>query len=144
MTQILLTFDILEYLPTDFKYDDFSFIFSSESKDFDQEISYLNINKIFHRKNLTKKDIKYSIKVTKNGSLLGLSDLTIPQSIISKRENIYDKICQINMTDSIRRILFGNPQANISLKINVHVTLQYKEKTINKSNNAQKKTIIFI
>ena len=139
MTQVLITIDILEYLPTEFRYDDFSFIFSSESKDFEQEISFLNKNQIFHRVNLLKKDIKYSIKVTKNGSLLGLCDLIIPQSILSKRENIFDKVCNINMTDSIRRILFGSPQSNIVLKLNIHVTLQYKEKDKTTNKNVQKK-----
>ena len=139
MTQVLITFDILEYLPQDFRFNDFSFIFTSESKDFEQEISFLNKNQILHRTNLLKKDIKYTIKVTKSGSLLGLCDLIIPQSILSKRENIFDKICIINMTDSIRRVLFGNPQSNVVLKINVHVTLQYKEKDKTSNKNATKK-----
>ena len=139
MTQVLITFDILEYLPQEFKFNDFSFIFSSESKDFEQEISFLNKNQILHRTNLLKKDIKYSIKVIKSGSLIGLCDLTIPQSILSKREIIFDKICNINMTDSIRRVLFGNPQSNVVLKINVHASLQYKEKDKTSNKKVTKK-----
>ena len=81
---------------------------SSESRDFEQEISYLNKNQITHRASLNKRELKYSIKTTKNSSLIGISDLIIPSSIISKRENVYDKTCSIAMSDSVKRVLFGN------------------------------------
>ena len=128
MTHAIATFDIKEFLPSEFRFDGFAFVFTSEGRDFEQEISYQNKNQISHRFFLLKKDLKYSIKVTKNGSLIGLCDLSIPQSITSKRETNFEKICPINMTDSIRRVLFGSPQANITLKINVNVSLQYKDK----------------
>ena len=63
MSQVIVTFDIIEYLPLEFKFDDFSFIISSESRDFEQEISYLNKNQITHRTNLTKKDLKYNMQL---------------------------------------------------------------------------------
>ena len=128
MAQAIVTFDIIEYLPLDFKFDNFSFIISSEAKDFEQEISYLNKNQITHKATLNKRELKYSIKTTKNSSLIGISDLTIPSSVLSKRENIYDKTCTINMSDSIKRVIFGNTSPSNSLKINFHITLQYKEK----------------
>ena len=136
MTQAVATFDIKEFLPSEFRYDGFAFVFTSEGRDFEQEISYQNKNQITHRFFLLKKDLKYSIKVTKNNSLIGLCDLSIPQSITGKRETEFDKICHINMTDSVRRVLFGSPQANITLKINIHVSLQYKEKFGSKVNNS--------
>ena len=135
MSQAIVTFDIIEYLPQDFKFDDFSFIISSESRDFEQEISYLNKNQITHKVSLNKRELKYSIKTTKNGSLIGISDLTIPSSIISKRENIFDKTCQINMSDSVKRVLFGNTSPSNFLKIDIHITLQYKEKEKEKNLN---------
>jgi len=128
MTQAIITFDIIEYLPSDFKFDDFSFIISSEARDFEQEISYLNKNQITHKAILNKRELKYSIKTTKNSSLIGISDLTIPSSVLSKRENIYDKTCPINMSDSVKRVIFGNVSPSNSLKVNFHITLQYKEK----------------
>ena len=128
MTQAIVTFDIIEYLPSDFNFDNFSFIICSEARDFEQEISYLNKNQITHKATLNKRELKYSIKTTKNSSLIGISDLTIPSSILSKRENIYDKTCPINMSDSVKRVIFGNTSPSNSIKINIHITLQYKEK----------------
>ena len=138
MSQAIVTFDIIEYLPSDFKFDNFSFIISSESREFEQEISYLNKNQITHKASLNKRELKYSIKTTKNSSLIGICDLVIPSSIISKKENTYDKTCSIAMSDSVKRVLFGNTSASNFLKINLHITLQYKEKEKN-SNKANEK-----
>ena len=139
MTQAIVTFDIIEYLPSDFNFDNFSFIISSEARDFEQEISYLNKNQITHKATINKRELKYSIKATKNSSLIGISDLTIPSSVLSKRENIYDKTCPINMSDSIKRVIFGNTSLSNSLKINLHITLQYKEKEKEKTKINEKK-----
>ena len=143
MSQAIVTFDIIEYLPPEFKFDNFSFIISSENRDFEQEISYLNKNQIIHKANLTKKDLKYSIKATRSSSLIGISDIIIPSQILAKRENIFDKTCSINMTDSVRRVLFGNTSSSNFIKINVHLTIQYKEKekNLNKTNDKKDKEI---
>ena len=130
MLQAIITFDIIEYLPSDFKFDNFSFIITSENRDFEQEITYLNKNQVTHKANVHKKDLKYSIKVTRNNSLIGITDLIIPSHILSKKESTFDKTCSITMTDSIKRVLFGNTSSSNFLKINIHMTLQYKEKEI--------------
>ena len=143
MSQAIVTFDIIEYLPSEFKFDNFSFIISSENRDFEQEISYLNKNQIIHKANLTKKDLKYTIKATRSSSLIGISDIIIPSQILAKRENIFDKTCSINMTDSVRRVLFGNTSTSNFIKINIHLTIQYKEKekNLNKTNDKKDKEI---
>ena len=128
MTQITLTFSIAKYLPSDFNFSSFSFIISSESRDFEQEISYKTKNQIFHKFNLPKKDAKYSIKVTKNNSLIGISDISIPSNIFQKKEKNFTKICNINMTDSVKRVLFKNATSDLNLKIEINCALQYKEK----------------
>ena len=122
-----ITIEILDYFPQNFNFDNFSFIFISESKDFEKEISFLNKNPIFQKIPIPKKNLKYSIKVTKNNSLVGISDLIIPPNIFSKKESSFDKICQITMTDSIRRLIFGNSLPN-TIKINIHSSFQYLEK----------------
>ena len=139
MSQAIITFDIIEYLPMEFKFDDFSFIISSENRDFDQEISYLNKNQVTHKANITKKDLKYSIKAIKNSSLIGISDIVIPAQVLSKRENIFDKECTITMTDSVRRVLFGSISSSNYLKVNFHLTIQYKEKEKNKEKESTHK-----
>ena len=128
MTQITLTFSIAKYLPSDFNISSFSFIISSESRDFEQEISYKTKNQISHKFTLPKKDAKYSIKVTKNNSLIGISDISIPSNIFQKREKNFTKICNINMTDSVKRVLFKNATSDLNLKIEINCALQYKEK----------------
>jgi len=128
MSHVGLIIEILEYFPQNFNFDNFSFIFSSESKDFEREISFVNKNPISQKIPLPKKNIKYSIKVTKNNSLVGISDFIIPQNIFTKRETSFDKICQITMTDSIRRLIFGSISPSNSIKICIHSTFQYLEK----------------
>ena len=139
MSQVIVTFDIIEYLPSDFNFDNFSFIISSENRDFEQEISYLNKNQITHKASLNKRELKYSIKTTRNSSLIGITDLTIPAHILSKRENVYDKTCTITMTDSVKRLLFGNTSSSNVLKINIHLTFQYKEKEKNANKGNERK-----
>ena len=139
MSLAIITFDIIEYLPSEFNFDNFSFIISSENRDFEQEISYLNKNQITHKISLNKKDLKYSIKTTRNSSLIGITDLIIPFHVLSKRENIYDKTCTITMTDSVKRVLFGNTSFSNVLKINIHLTIQYKEREKNGNRANEKK-----
>ena len=141
MTQITLTFSIAKYLPSDFNFSSFSFIISSESRDFEQEISFKTKNQISHKFTLPKKDAKYSIKVTKNNSLIGISDISIPSYIFQKREKNFTKICNINMTDSVKRVLFKNVTSDINLKIEINCALQYKEKDmkLNHSTSTNKK-----
>ena len=136
MSQVIITFDIIEYFPSDFNYDEYFFIIISENKEFEQEISYLNQNQISHKASFTKKDLKYSIKVIKSGALIGISDIVIPAQILSKKENIFDKTCQITMTDSAKKIIFGSTSSANNLKFNLHLTLQYikKEKSPRKRN----------
>ena len=135
MTQVFLTFSIIDFLPSDFNFNPFSFIFTSQSRDFEQEISYSSKNNISHKFIFNKRDLKYSIKVTKNNSLIGISEIIIPSFIIQKREKNYDKTCSINMTDSIKRVLFGNTSVDNVLKIEIHCSLQYKEKEKNNKMN---------
>jgi hypothetical protein len=128
MSHVGVIIEILEYFPQNFNFDNFSFIFSSESKDFEREISFANKNPISQKIPFPKKNIRYSIKVTKNNSLVGISDFIIPQNIFTKRETSFDKICQITMTDSIRRLIFGSISPSNSIKICIHSTFQYLEK----------------
>ena len=135
-----ITLDIIDYYPTDYDFSSFSFIFISESKDFEREISYINSNQICQKILINKKDIKYSIKVTKDDSFIGISEFIIPYQIIAKKENIYDKVCLITMTDSIKKILFGGKSNYTPLKIGIHTTLQYigGESTIDANNKKEK------
>ena len=135
-----ISIDIIDYYPKDYDYTAYTFIFISEENNFEREISFINSNQICHKITFpNKKEIKYSIKVLKDDSLIGISELIIPNQIIYKKEKIYDKICPINMTDSTKKILFGNASNSIVLKIGIHCTLQYIEEKKNLVNVLSKK-----
>ena len=139
-----ISIDIIDYYPKDFDYTAYTFIFISEENNFEREISFINSNQICHKILFTnKREIKYSIKVFKDDSLIGITELNIPNQIIYRREKIYDKICPINMTESTKKILFGNSLKSIALKIGVHCTLQYieeKKSLINVITKKENKT----
>jgi len=137
-SNIGISLDIIDYFPSDFDYSAFSFIFISEEYNLEGEISYINSNQICHKIPLNnKKDIKYSIKVLKNDSLIGITEFIIPSQIIYKKEKIFDKTCTINMTESTKKVLFGNSNKPTALKIDIHSILQYLEGT--KNNIREKK-----
>ena len=137
MSLALITLDITDYIPKNFNFDSFSFIFSSDGHDFEDEIDYLSRNQIIHKALLSKKDIRYSIKILRNDSLIGISDFIIPSALLSKKEQLFEKVCIINMTDSTKRILFGNLSPSNTLRINIKANLQYiQEKAMIKQNTA--------
>ena len=127
MSYVGVTLQILEYFPQNFNYENFSFIFSSESRDLEKEISFSNKNSISHKIIIPRKNVKYSIKITRNNSLIGICDFIIPFQIFTKREGFFNKTCQMTMTDSIRRLIFGNISPT-NIKININANLQYLEK----------------
>ena len=150
MSQILLTIEITDYIPSNFDFSNFHFIFSSSSNDFSNIISYHNKNSISHKIYYTpKKRLQYHIKVTKNNHLIGISDLIIPSKIFQNKAEFFSAICIIAMTDSIRRLIFGNISPLNDIKITIKVNFQYKKNnltTLQKKSDTKKlkqfKTVI--
>lgn len=140
--QVGITINIVDYFPNDFDFSDFNFIFIYETKQIDKEITYLKKNNIYHKLFIPgKKDIKYSVRMLRNDSLIGLSEFTIPFSVFHKKQTNYEKNVLIQMTDSLKKLIFGSSISNNQIKINIHSSLQYldgpfKEKSLrkNKSN----------
>ena len=133
-----ITIDIIDYFPEDFNYSCFSFIFINEAKNFEDEISYINRNQICHKIPQAKKDVKYYIKIFKSDSLIGISELIIPSSVFIKKEKTYDQTCVINMTESIKKMILNN-NTNQTLKIGIHVTLQYIQNLKSEKNEKLEK-----
>ena len=134
LSSALITLEISDFFPQNFPFDNFCFIFSSDSHDFESEISFISKNQITHKTLLTKKDIRYSIKILRNESLIGISDFIIPSILLNRKENSYEKICLINMTDSTKRLLFGNLSPSNNLRINVKARINYIQGQGNKNN----------
>ena len=59
MSFALITLSIIDYIPNTINYNNFSFIFQSDRKDFEDEITYQNSNTIEHKTPIKKKDIRY-------------------------------------------------------------------------------------
>ena len=127
MSYIGITLQIIEYHPQNFNFENFSFVFSTESRDFEKEISFSSKDPISHKLLIPRKNLKYSIKITRNNSLIGISDFIIPLQVFSKKENSFNKYCQLTMTDSIRKLIFGNISSN-NIKIHVSANIKYLEK----------------
>ena len=131
MSSLLITLEISDYIPQNFIFDNFSFIFNSDSHDFEDEISFISHNQITHKSPLTKKDIRYSIKVLRNDSLIGISDFIIPAILLNRKDNFFENICLINMTDSTKRLLFGNVLPSNNLRIKVRANINYIQEKAN-------------
>ena len=124
--QVGITINIIDYFPKEFDFTGYNFIFIYDTKQVDKEISYINRNNIYHKIFIpSKKDIKYSIRMTKNESLIGLSEFIIPFSILHKRETNYEKISIIAMTDSLKKLIFGSSTSNNQIKLYITSSLQY-------------------
>ena len=140
--QVGITINIVEYFPSDFDFSEFNFIFIYDTKQVDKNITYLKKNNIYHKLFLPgKKDVKYSVRMSKNESLIGLAEYIIPFSVFHKKQSNYEKIVMVQMTDSLKKLIFGSSTSNNQIKINIHSSLQYlggplKEKSLrkNKSN----------
>ena len=141
MSQVIVTFSIIDFIPNNFNFADFSFIINSESRDLEQEISSTLKNKISHKFIIPKKEVKYTIKVIKKNSLIGISEIIIPFNLLQKKEKTFQKICTINTTDSVKRVLFGNTSQENMLKIEIKCEFEYKDKNnkLNYSSSTTKK-----
>ena len=144
-----ITINILNYFPSNFDFTGYNFIFIYEGRQIDKEISYINNSSIFHKLFIpNKRDIKYSVRMFKNDSLIGLCDFIIPFSILHKKEKNYEKNCIISMSDSLKKFIFGSSTSNKEIKINIHSSLRYiggsgtlREKSLRKNKSNVNKEI---
>ena len=120
MTSVIISLEIIDYLPNSFNFTNFGFVFKCEN--WENEITFFAHNQIIHKYQLKKRDLKYNIKVTKNDSLIGISELIIPyNNFLSKKLDNFEKLCSITMTDSSKRLL----GLKNNIQIDVHCVLQY-------------------
>ena len=126
MSFAIITLSILDYIPNTINYNNFSFIFQSDRKDFEDEITYQNSNSIEHKTPIKKKDIRYSIKVNKNNNLIVICEFPLSyNNVLNKKEESFEKLLTITMTDNTKRSIFGNNNYNNNVKILVHADIQY-------------------
>lgn len=81
-----------------------------------------------------RKDTRFTIKISRNGSLIGVSEIIIGQLLFIKREENYAKTVTIAMTESVKKSLFGNAVTNTWLKISVKGKLTYSDQALTQPN----------
>ena len=64
--------------------------------------------------------------MTKNNSLIGLTEFLIPFQIIQNHETKFQKICNVTMTDNTKRTIFNSNNLSNNIKINVEANLNYE------------------
>lgn len=75
-----------------------------------------------------KKDIKYNIKITKSKSLIGIAEFSLPSVNLQQKDASYSKLCSVTMTDSMKRIVFGNIKSGNTIKLQVNANIQFVDK----------------
>ena len=129
---IAATLEINGFFPPEFKYDFFNFHFFFGEEEV-KIITYSQNNKLTYKIPIVQKsNLYFKIKASRNEFLIGLCAFTIPYSVINKKETIYDKLCTISMTESMKKFIFGNNPNNY-LKINIHCEIQYLIETNSKN-----------
>lgn len=66
--------------------------------------------------------------MTRDGSLIGISDFLIPQTVLQKKQETFAKLCSVIMIDSTKRLLFGNISGNNTIRMNVNASITYFDK----------------
>lgn len=151
MSNCLITFEIINYEASNDKcnipFQDLECIVRVDTFEGKISLNESNTSKIITRVNQVRRDIKINIKIlhSKQLTLIGIFDLTIPYTQIKKTEinsnfSIEKKI-PLTMIDSTKRILFGSivKNANIYFNVLADVKVCGAGKCMNKSNSVVKK-----
>lgn len=100
-----VSLEISEYLPSGFNYEGFSFSFRTDN--FEDAIEFNKKNVILAQITNLKKDRKFTVRVSKNNSVVGISEVVLPQMLLIKREENFSKQISISMIDLVKKIPFG-------------------------------------
>lgn len=73
-----------------------------------------------------KKDRKFTVRVLKNSSVVGICEVVLPQMLLLKREDTFTKTISISMIDSVKRALLGKDWLK-TLQIVIKAQIEYKE-----------------
>ncbi len=87
MSKIEISFNIINYKPNYFNFNDYYFEFVCDETKFKDIIEYSKKN-IITNKTEIKTNLKYFIKVFYKKELIGLTNFNIPQKYLFKKKNL--------------------------------------------------------
>ena len=140
MTNCNITIEIQNFQPKNLQniqYSDLLCLIKLDNFEGKINLNEYSSQKVNHIVKNIKKDIKYNIRLMniKSNSLIGISDLIIPLTIIKKTEinsNFeINKSCSLTMIESTKRLLFGSvlKERNFIIEIKSNVEVLSKSKT---------------
>ena len=142
MTNCNITIEIQNYQPKNLQniqYSDLLCIIKLDNFEGKINLNEHSSQKVNHIVKNIKKDIKYNIRLMniKSNSLIGISDLIIPLSMIKKTDinsNFeINKSCSLTMIESTKRLLFGSVLKERNFIIEIISTIEVLSKSKTKS-----------
>ena len=135
MSKIEISFNIINYKPNYFNFNDYYFEFVCDETKFKDIIEYSKKN-IITNKTEIKTNLKYFIKVFYKKELIGLTNFIIPQKYLFKKKksfNININNLKLTMSEFHLKKLFPNNNNNNNLGISIDIKISFKfiQKKIN-------------
>jgi len=139
MSKIEISFNIINYKPNYFNFNEYYFEFVCDETKFKDVIEYSKKN-IITDKTEIKSNLKYFIKVFYKKELIGLTNFIIPQKYLFKNKKSfcinYNNL-KLTMSDFHLKKLFPNNNNNnnnniqLGISIDIKITFKFLQKKIN-------------
>ncbi len=138
MSKIEISFNIINYKPNYFNFNDYYFEFVCDETKFKDIIEYSKKN-IITNKTEIKTNLKYFIKVFYKKELIGLTNFNIPQKYLFKKKksfNININNLKLTMSEFHLKKLFpnnnnNNNNNNLGISIDIKISFKFIQKKIN-------------
>ena len=136
MSKIEISFNIINYKPNYFNFNDYYFEFVCDETKFKDIIEYSKKN-IITNKTEIKTNLKYFIKVFYKKELIGLTNFIIPQKYLFKKKksfNININNLKLTMSEFHLKKLFPNNNNNnnhLGISIDIKISFKFIQKKIN-------------
>ena len=137
MSKIEISFNIINYKPNYFNFNDYYFEFVCDETKFKDIIEYSKKN-IITNKTEIKTNLKYFIKVFYKKELIGLTNFIIPQKYLFKKKksfNININNLKLTMSEFHLKKLFpnnnNNNNNNLGISIDIKISFKFIQKKIN-------------
>ena len=137
MSKIEISFNIINYKPNYFNFNEYYFEFVCDETNFKDIIEYSKKN-IITNKTEIKSNLKYFIKVFYKKELIGLTNFIIPQKYLFKKKksfNININNLKLTMSEFHLKKLFpnnnNNNNNNLGISIDIKISFKFIQKKIN-------------
>jgi hypothetical protein len=138
MSKIEISFNIINYKPNYFNFNEYYFEFVCDETNFKDIIEYSKKN-IITNKTEIKSNLKYFIKVFYKKELIGLTNFLIPQKYLFKNKKSFSiniNNLKLTMSEFHLKKLFpnNNNDNNLGISIDIKISFKFIQKKINFSH----------